>query len=153
MSMAPPLRIYVDTSVIGGCFDLAFAAESQALIQRALNGEIILIISDLLLAELVNAPAPVRTFFASLPAAIQERMGTTAEADRLHQAYMAAAVVGPAAENDAQHVANATVARADAIVSWNMKHIVHMEKIRAYNEVNTREGYGRIEIYTPAMVI
>lgn len=151
--MTTPLRIYVDTSVIGGCFDQEFATESQALVLRALNGEIVLIISDLLLAELMNAPEQVRTFVDGLPAHIQERMGTNVEAERLHQAYMAEGVVGPSAENDAQHVANATVARADAIVSWNMKHIVHMAKIRAYNVVNAREGHGRIEIYTPPQVI
>jgi hypothetical protein len=31
-------RVYVDTSVIGGCFDKEFAAESRAVVQAAREG-------------------------------------------------------------------------------------------------------------------
>lgn len=147
------LRIYVDTSVIGGCFDTEFAAESQALIQMARNGEVVLIVSDLLVEELRTAPEPVRRFYDSLPREALEGFPTSIEADRLHRAYLAAGVVGLAAEDDAQHVANATAARADMIVSWNFKHIVHFDKIKAYNAVNAREGYSVLAIHTPKEVI
>jgi hypothetical protein len=50
---------------------------------------------------------------------------------------------------DALHVASATAHRADVIVSWNMKHIVHLAKIRAFNEVNRENGYPEILIQTP----
>lgn len=46
-----------------------------------------------------------------------------------------------------------TVARADMIVSWNLKHVAHFEKIRGFNEVNLREGYGPIEIHSPKEVV
>lgn len=49
-------------------------------------------------------------------------------------------------------MAVATVARGDAIVSWNFKHIVRLEKIRRYNEVNTSLGYGSLIIITPREV-
>ena len=55
--------------------------------------------------------------------------------------------------NDAFHVALATVARADMIVSWNFKHIVHYEKMRGFNAVNLKEGYGQLEIHAPPEVI
>jgi len=35
------------------------------------------------------------------------------------------------------------------IVSWNFKHIVHYDKIRLYNAVNTLRGYTPIGIYSP----
>lgn len=41
------LRVYVDTSVIGGCLDDEFADESQRLLDRARAGEILLVVSDM----------------------------------------------------------------------------------------------------------
>ncbi len=51
--------------------------------------------------------------------------------------------------DDATHVAAATVARADAIVSWNFRHIVRLRKIKAYNQVNLAQGYGILTILSP----
>ena len=51
------------------------------------------------------------------------------------------------------HVALATVSRADMVVSWNFKHIVHFDKIRGFNAVNLREGYLPIEIRSPKEVV
>ncbi len=147
------LRIYVDASVVGGCLDVEFAPESRALLQMAQDGQVVLIVSDLLLLELEAAPEPVKALLDSLPDDAVEFLSTGAEADRLRGAYLAAGVVGPAREGDALHVANATVAAADLIVSWNFKHIVHFDKIRGYNAVNLREGYGLIAIHTPTEVI
>ena len=62
-------------------------------------------------------------------------------------------ILGKASLNDALHVAIATVAKADMIVSWNFKHIVHFEKIRMFNAVNLREGYGIIDIRSPLEVV
>ena len=42
---------------------------------------------------------------------------------------------------DAQHIAMATVARLDVLVSWDFKHIVNLHRIRLYNSVNLRSGY------------
>ncbi len=47
----------------------------------------------------------------------------------------------------------AAVARADLIVSWNFKHIVHVDKIRRFNAVNLIEGYGLIDIRNPLEVV
>jgi hypothetical protein len=48
-----------------------------------------------------------------------------------------------------QHIALATVYRADVLVSWNFKHIVNLERIIGYISINFREGYQMIEIRTP----
>ena len=50
---------------------------------------------------------------------------------------------------DALHIAVATVAGVDVLVSWNFKHIVNFRRIRAYNEVNRGMGYGILDIRTP----
>lgn len=147
------LRIYIDTSVIGGCFDDEFESESNALIQMAVDGKIVLLISDELVAEVQYAPQQVQEKLFSLPKKCFERVTTTDEAVFLHEAYIKARVLGKASKNDALHVANATLAKADMIVSWNFKHIVHYDKIRGFNSVNIREGYGTIAIYSPKEVV
>jgi predicted nucleic acid-binding protein len=54
-----PMRVYVDTSVIGGCLDKEFAEESQSLLELARQGSLVLLVSDLLLRELRKAPTAV----------------------------------------------------------------------------------------------
>jgi hypothetical protein len=69
------------------------------------------------------------------------------------QQYIRAGVVGEATRNDALHVALATLARVDVIVSWNFKHLVNVQKIRGFNAVNLREGYALIDIRSPKEVL
>jgi len=146
------LRIYIDNSVVGGCFDEAFAEGSNALFEMAREGKIVLVVSDLLLRELGKAPAHVQDRFRSLPEEATEVMEASDEARQLEAAYLGAGVVGQSSEDDALHVAIATVTHADVLVSWNMRHIVRLERIRGFNAVNLREGYGQIEIRTPGEV-
>ncbi len=50
------------------------------------------------------------------------------------------------------HIALATVAKVDVLVSWNFKHIVRLEKIRLYNTVNLELGYAELQIRSPREV-
>jgi hypothetical protein len=63
--------------------------------------------------------------------------------------YIEENVVGKTSRADCQHIAMATIYRADVLVSWNFKHIVNLERIRGYNSVNLRAGYQMTEIRTP----
>ena len=54
------LRVYVDTSVIGGCGDDEFKGPSTRLMQRFISGQAILVVSDVMIAELVGAPDQVQ---------------------------------------------------------------------------------------------
>ena len=147
------LRVYIDTSVVGGCLDEEFATQSRALMDMVVRGEIILIVSDLLLDELASAPDDVQQVLAALPAEATEVLVRNEESEQLRDAYLADNVVGESATEDAHHVALATVGRADLIVSWNFRHIVHLDKIRAFNAVNIRQGYGLLEIRSPREVV
>ena len=145
--------IYIDTSIIGGLFDEEFRKESRALFEMAENGEITFLISDLILAEAEVAPQKILDSLNSLSEESFRTCYANEETVELRDKYLAEKVVGPASKNDAHHVAIATVMRADMIVSWNFRHIVHFEKIRAFNSVNIRCGYGRIEIFSPKEVV
>jgi predicted nucleic acid-binding protein len=150
--MKPP-RIYLDTSVVGGCEDEEFAEVSRALLEQARSGGIKLLVSELLLMELARAPEAVQARIATLPPACVEYLTNTAEARTLQGCYAAAGIVGPAQLNDALHVALATVAGADVIASWNFKHIVRYDKIRLFNAVNLREGYRLLDIRSPLEIV
>lgn len=147
------LRIYIDTSVVGGCFDAKFQAASKALFEMARRGEIELLISETLVEELAAAPEEVQEVLSSVRPDNVEEVACQHEAESLSEAYLAAGVVGASSKNDARHVAIATVDRADLIVSWNFRHIVHIEKIRGFNSVNLRQGYAPIEIRSPLEVV
>lgn len=47
----------------------------------------------------------------------------------------------------------ASVAAADALVSWNFKHLVQLRRIRGFHAVNVLRGYPLIEIRSPLEVI
>ncbi len=142
-------RVYIDTSVIGGCFDYLFEDASRRLIDRAVNGEIMLLISDHAFVEINRAPEQVSNIVKHLPARVYEEVLVNAEARRLMQVYMEERIVTRKSQADALHVACATIAKADAIVSWNFKHIVNFVRSRRFNEINERQGYKPLQICTP----
>jgi hypothetical protein len=147
------LRIYTDTSVLGGCEDEEFAEHSVRLLDGFVRGERVLVLSSLTVQEITTAPAAVRGRIASVPEEHVEMLQLDAEARELAEEYIAAAVLPPRMRADAQHIAIATVGRVDVLVSWNFKHIVNLQRIHGYNSVNLRKGYPMIEIRTPREVL
>ena len=147
-----PLRVYADTSVFGGCFDSEFAAESQRFFGLVRAGSVKLLLGEVVVRELAGAPLRVRQLLTSLPDGAVERVPLTPDVIELRNAYLAAGILDPQWADDATHVAAATVARADAIVSWNFKHIVRIDKMRAYNQVNLQSGFGLLSIVSPQEV-
>lgn len=146
-------HIYTDTSVIGGCLDEEFEEVSQRLFDRFRRGEDVILISELTLLELEGAPDAVRKVLEDVPVAHRKDIEFTETASDLAERYLRAGVVGEASRLDAQHIATATVHRADVLVSWNFKHVVNLDRIRGYNSVNLRQGYSMLEIRSPQEVI
>ena len=147
------LRIYTDTSVIGGCEDQEFAEHSIRLLDSFVRGDRVLVLSSLTVQELWEAPAQVRSRLSSVPEKHIEMLQFDEEAMDLAEAYIAATVLSSRMRVDAQHIAIATIGRVDVLVSWNFKHIVNLERIHGYNSVNLRKGYPMIEIRTPREVL
>jgi len=135
-------RIYTDTSAVGGCFDVEFEHGSIPLFDAFRSGAAVLVVSDLTLAELEAAPEPVRDVLLSVPVEHIEFVSFSEEAAHLSESRI-----------DAQHIATATICRADVLVSWNFKHIVNLERIHGYNSVNLRLGYPMLEIRSPMEVL
>ena len=147
------LRIYVDTSVIGGCLDPEFAAESQKLFNRFEAGEYVLVISSVTVGELRSAPQAVRAILDRVPESYIERLQLTPEGERLADLYLAAGVIPRRMAADAQHIAAATLAEVDVLVSWNFKHVVNLRRIMGFNAVNLGSGLRPLEIRTPREIV
>jgi hypothetical protein len=148
-----PLRVYIDTSVVGGCLDQEFQDASLRLFDQFRNGKMIAVVSPLTLSELDRAPEGVHAALESIPGAYREEVTATLDADRLASLYISAGVIGGSMRSDAEHIAIATVQRVDVLVSWNFKHIVNERRAHGYNSVNLREGYPVLDIRTPAEVL
>ena len=147
------LRIYVDTSVFYGPFAQKFSQETKPFWDAVMDGKIRIVLSDVLTDEIERSAKNVRDFYGSLPESLIERVFSTDESDTLAEQYVTEKVVGQASLTDCKHVALATIARTDVLVSWNMKHLANLNRKRGYNGVNMKLGYPQIEILTPNMVI
>lgn len=145
-------RVYVETSVFGGAFDVEFERASRMFFEQVRERRFHLVTSDIVQREIETAPETVRGLFDEMLVAA-EILPISDDVLQLRDAYLDAGVVTPRWSVDALHVASATVARCELIVSWNFRHIVHSEKIPRYNAVNTLQGYGGVAIYSPQEVI
>jgi len=124
-------RIYIDTSVVGGYFDEEFKEATMALFQRLENKEILFVVSDLLDLELINAPQEVRELLYNYSSDKFERVELTEEAMKLANTYIDEKVVGRTSLEDCRHIALATINKVDVLASWNFKHIVNLDRIKA----------------------
>lgn len=141
--------IYVDTSVFGGLFDEEFSFWSKQFFQKLLHSDTKVIISDITIDELENAPIKIRRFVESIPEQNFIFYLIDTEAIQLGSKYIQENVVGKSSLNDCYHIAIATINKADLLVSWNFKHIVNIERIHGYNAVNLKNGYHTLEIRNP----
>ncbi len=146
------LRVYVDTSVFGGVNDDEFALSSRRFFDLVRRGKYSVLVSIQTTTELEGAPVPVREVLKGLTPGQVEEVPVDSEVYALADAYIGAGVLGEAARGDAIHVAAATVAGADLIVSWNFKHIVRYDRIQKFNAVNTFRGYRGLDIRSPLEV-
>jgi len=145
-------NIYIDTSVIGGCFDNEFAKWSNGLIQDFRLGSFVPLLSEIISAEIENAPARVQKLYEELLALNPEVTVVNNEIADLADCYQERDILTPKYYDDGLHIAIATVIEADMLVSWNFRHIVRAENIRFFNAVNLENGYKPIQIYSPREV-
>jgi predicted nucleic acid-binding protein len=130
------LTLYIDTSVIGGYFDIEFANETKVLFDNLENSKFDIMFSSVTEDELLNAPKQVKEFLKAIPYKLKKRVELTEEAVKLADSYITENVGGKTSREDCFHIALATINKADILVSWNFKHIVNVIRIRGYNAVN-----------------
>lgn len=147
------MKVYADTSTIGGCFDEEFKEWSIALFEEFKAGTKFIMLSDLTMQELEFARQEVREKINEISDDYRIVIGITDEAINLAETYIIEGVLTNKSYNDALHIALATLNNSDVLASWNFKHIVNLNRIRLYNSVNLKLGYRMIEIRTPREIL
>ena len=147
------LRLYFDTSVFGGIYDIEFREETQLLFEMVKNGEIICVYSDLCEFELDKAPEKVKEHFLNLEKKQTEYVEITEEINELAEEYIKEKVVGETSIDDCRHIACATLNKVDYLISWNFQHIVNIFSIRGYNAINIKNGHIQLDIRSPKEII
>ena len=141
-------RIYIDTSVIGGCFDVEFAEWSNGLTADFRNGIFQPLLSEVIAAEIGDASENVQSVYAEMMTFNVETLTVGENSLELADEYQKRSILSPNFYDDGLYIALATVAQADLLVSWNFKHIVHFDKIRLFNAVNIEFGYKPLQIFS-----
>lgn len=145
-------RVYIDTSVVGGCFDTEFEHWSNLLVDNFRRGYFKPVVSDIVANEINDAPAHVGRKYNEIVFYGAELLEANDESARLMRHYRSHKILSGKFEDDMMHIALATVAQVDILVSWNFKHIVHYDKIRQFNAINIEQGYKPLVIYSPREV-
>src|SRR6218665_238944 len=143
------LTTYLDTSVIGGYFDVEFEDETKELFQNIMLGKFEIMLSSTTEDELLKAPEQVKELFKTIPVKYAKRVELTEEAIQLAGAYISENVAGGANQKKCRHISLAPPQKTNIFVSWNYKHMVNIFRIRGYNSVNLRLGYSLIDIRSP----
>jgi predicted nucleic acid-binding protein len=146
-------RIYLDTSVIGGCLDKEFQEWSRKLFDEFKSYKKIAVISDVTLDEIENARQEVRDLLKLISEENKEYVFNDEEAEQLANAYLKEGAITKKFYEDALHIAIATINKVDVLVSWNFKHIVNLDRIKMYNGVNLKHGYMILEIRNPRDIL
>jgi hypothetical protein len=148
-----PARYYFDTSIFGGYYDDEFLFETNLIFEKVLSGKIICLYSEIIEEELKKAPSRVTKLFNTLNANQKEKIHISEEILMLAHEYITEKVVGETSLYDCIHIAAATVHQADALISWNFKHIVNSNRIIGYNHINSQRGLAHITIKSPREII
>ncbi len=97
--------MYVDTSVIGECFDIEFAKWSLAMMNDFKKGKYKAVLSDMVAAEVGDAPPMVQEQYSELLSLSPEIIGISEEALALVDAYSERRVLSPKFLDDMRHIA------------------------------------------------
>lgn len=151
MSVAP--LVYADTSVFGGVFDIEFHTRSRLFFESVLVGRYRLCISSTISDELERAPERVQRFYETMAAVAATTVDITLEADALVEEYSLCRLITAKTREDGFHMALATIAGCQMLVSWNYKHLLALDRREKFNAVNTLCGYNPVAIHSPLALI
>ena len=153
------IKLYLDTSVISH-IDAPHKPEAEAITHAFYkflgkrSDEYELYISPVVELEVDNCPEPKQSRLIALMQRVRLiRLPENQEVLDLADLYVEQNVLAGKHIRDLTHVAYATVARCDFVVSWNMKHLANPQTIVRANAVNRLNNYCDTSIVTPLIII
>ena len=155
--MSKRLKLYFDTSI----FNFAFADDAPdkkvitlKLIEEVKTGKYEVYISTVVLREIYEAQQKKAKKLIELLNDLQPfELEFDKECYELAAEYVKRGIIPVKYEDDAFHIAVASVNDLDALISWNFKHIVKLKTKKEVAGTNLLMGYKEIEIYSPWEVI
>jgi hypothetical protein len=150
------MKFYLDTSVFGGYWDEIFKVDTIAFLEYARDNNAEIIYSDVTEEELEGAPQKVKQLVQNLEETERIRIKVLEmndEAEILAKRYIEEGPLAKKCENDARHIALASIYGVNALISWNFKHMVNFTRLQQYNSINLRLGYRLIDIRSPKEII
>ena len=150
-------KIYLETSV----FNFVFAddapdkkADTVKLFEEIKNKKFLPFTSNYVTEEIDKAPHEKKENMHGLILGYGiEILQDADEIEHLSDKYITEGIIPEKYKTDALHIAAATVNDLDAVVSWNFEHIVKRKTMIMTEVVNRRNGYNKVDIYSPSEVI
>jgi predicted nucleic acid-binding protein len=147
-------RVYIETSFISyldAPEHINQMVDTLQLWEQMQAGKHEVVVSEQVMAELEKCREPKRTFMFNELRKIEYDLISCAaiESKRIVDQYIRLGELPRESGTDAVHIALATLAGCDVIVSWNFAHIANVNTIIAVHTVNKLEGLKRIHIVSP----
>jgi hypothetical protein len=151
-------KVYVETSVWGmalGNQPRALREPTQQFLRQCALGLFLPHISTVVVEEVAEAPEGAAVqMLREINKLMPVRLDPTEKSEELADAYLSAGVIPAKKRDDARHVAIATVAGLEIVVSWNHRHLANERKRALFNAVNQLAGYDQVLlIHTPFEVM
>lgn len=147
------IKLYLDTSVPSFLFADDSPEKREVTIQFwdiLKLGLYDVVISDILLTEISRSITPSSQELENkLSEIVIDIVSVSEEIFSLAQKYVDEGIIPQKYQDDALHIALATCNEADALISWNFKHMVKLKTIRGVNGINRMLGFKELEILTP----
>jgi predicted nucleic acid-binding protein len=156
----PMLKLYIETSVWSHWFaedapDRREATRELLTRCRDSAGRISMYISAFVMDEVRDAPGKLAARLEALIAELRPRMQDPPPGvDELARSYADLGALPAGKPADRLHVAIATVAEMDILVSWNYRHLVNVGRRAKISAVNNLAGHWKpLQIATPFEVL
>ena len=147
------LTLYLDSSILGGYFDVEFEEPTRRLWRMAEAGQCRFVASVVTQQEMTLAPPDVVWLFDQTFPDEAVLLELTSRAEELAAAYLAAGVVSGNYIDDARHVAIATTHGIGVLVSWNFRHLANYRREAGFNRINLDNGYPTLRIISPLELV
>ena len=149
------LKLYLDTTILNFAFaDDAPKERDVTLTFFKHVNRFEVSISDIVIKEINRSSAQKRDHLAAFLSRFDFGiLEFDKSAQELADRYIKEGIIPIKYQDDAFHIAIATVNNMDAILSWNFQHIVKVKTKREVVGINLIMGYRPIDIYTPLEVV
>lgn len=140
--------LYLETSIFGFYYDRKPTNKSKKdavvrLLHQVKDEEFVGFTSPITVREIEKLESSLGERLLNLIKTFNVKVVSVdeAEVENLFKAYMQEKIVPKDYEDDARHVAYATILRVDCLVSLNLQHLANEWSCRLFSAVNLREGY------------